>query len=427
MQEKRTLEVLSPAGDREKLIMAVTYGADAVYLAGPAYGMRAGAGSFGPADMAWAVRFCHDRAVKVYVTVNTIPSDSQMDALPAFLESLEEAGADGLIVSDIGVLTQAKKYAPRTAVHISTQAGVMNAVTARAFHDMGACRVVLAREMSLAQIARLRERTPKELELEVFCHGAMCVSFSGRCVLSDYLTGRDANQGACAQPCRWKYRLMEEKRPGEFMELTEDGGTYLFNSRDMCMIDHVPELMAAGVTSLKIEGRTKSAYYAAAVTNAYRHAADAAMAGEPLANIWRDEVYNISHRPYSTGFYFGQPGQYADDARYFSRYDVMAVVEDCDEQGNAALTQRNRFSPGDELELLMPGAEPTAFTAGDIFDADGEPVAAASHPKMELHMRLPCRAPRYSFLRRRRTEERSGHGIERYPGGTAVFPPGTAE
>ena len=343
MDETKRPEVLSPAGDREKLKMAVAYGADAVYLAGPGYGMRAGAGVFGPDDMAWAMGYCHARGVKVYVTVNTIPTDEQTDALPGYLESLEAAHADGLIVSDLGVLALAKRYAPHAAVHISTQAGVMNAQAARMFYDLGAKRVVLAREMSLAQIVGLRARAPKELELEAFCHGAMCVSFSGRCVLSNYLTGRDANQGACAQPCRWKYHLIEEKRPGELMELTEDGGTYLFNSRDMCMIDHVPELMAAGVASLKIEGRTKSAYYAAAVTSAYRHAVDAALAGQPLAPVWRDEVYAVSHRPYSTGFYFGPPGQYTGDACYFSRYDVAAVVEACDERGNAMLTQRNRF------------------------------------------------------------------------------------
>ena len=329
MDGKKRPEVLSPAGDREKLRMAAAYGADAVYLAGPGYGMRAGAGTFGPEDMAWAVGYCHDRDVKVYVTVNTIPTDQQMDALPEYLESLESAGTDGLIVSDLGVLALVKRYAPHAAVHISTQAGVLNAGTARMFHDLGASRVVLAREMSLPQIAELRARVPAEMELEAFCHGAMCVSFSGRCVLSNYLTGRDANQGACAQPCRWKYHVVEEKRPGEYMEITEDGGTYLYNARDMCMIDHVPELLAAGVSSLKIEGRTKSAYYAAAVTGAYRHAVDAALAGEPLDPIWRDEVMAVSHRPYSTGFYFGQPGQYTGDACYFSRYDVMAVVEAC--------------------------------------------------------------------------------------------------
>lgn len=412
MDRRKHLELLSPAGDREKLIMAVAYGADAVYLAGPGFGMRAGAGTFGREDMVWAAAYAHERQGKVYVTVNTIPSDRQMDTLPRYLESLDAAGVDGLIISDLGVLALARRYAPRAAIHISTQAGVMNAETARMFHDLGASRVVLAREMSLDQIADLRARVPADLELEVFCHGAMCVSFSGRCVLSNYLTGRDANQGSCAQPCRWRYHVVEEKRPGEYMELIEDGGTYLFNSRDLCLIDHVPALLAAGVSSIKIEGRTKSAYYAAAVTNAYRHAVDAALAGERLAPAWRDEVMAVSHRPYSTGFLFGQPGQATADACYFSRYDVMAVVEDCDAAGNARLSQRNRFFPGDAMELLMPGKEPLAFVAGEIKNSGGESVAAASHPKMELYMRLPVLAPPWSILRKRRTEAKSGHGIE---------------
>lgn len=412
VNDTRRPEVLAPAGDMEKLRAAAAFGADAVYLAGPAFGMRAAAGSFGPGDMARAVRYCHERGVKVYVTVNTIPTDEQMDALPAYLEQLDDAGADGLILSDLGVLALAKRYAPRAAVHISTQAGVMNAQAARMFHDLGASRVVLAREMSLSQIAELRARVPAELALEAFVHGAMCVSFSGRCVISDYLTGRAANQGACAQPCRWKYALMEEKRPGEYFPVTEDGGTYLYNSHDMCMIGHVPELLAAGVSSLKIEGRTKSAYYAAVVTGAYRHAVDAALAGQPLADVWKNEVYAVSHRPYCTGFYFGPPGQYTDDARYFSRYDVVAVTEDCDESGHARLTQRSRFFPGDELELIMPGAEPRSFIAGEIRDGEGVPVAAASHPKMELYMTLPVHAPAGSFVRKRRTEEKSGHGID---------------
>ena len=412
MEDVRRPEVLAPAGDIEKLRAAVAFGADAVYLAGPGYGMRAAAGSFGPEDMARAVAYCHSRGVRVYVTVNTIPTDSQMDALPPYLESLDEAGADGLILSDLGVLALAKKYAPRADIHISTQAGVMNAVTARMFHDLGARRVVLAREMGLDAIAELRARVPADLALEAFCHGAMCISFSGRCVISDYMAGRAANQGACAQPCRWRYALMEEKRPGEYFPVEEDGsGTYLYNARDLCMIDHVPELLAAGVSSLKIEGRTKSAYYAAVVTQAYRQAVDAALAGRPLDPVWRDEVYAVSHRPYGTGFYFGPPGQYADDARYFSRYDVVAAVESCDGAGNARLTQRNRFFPGDALELVMPGAEPLAFIAGEIRDGEGAPVAAASHPKMELRMALPVPAPAGSFLRKHRTEERSGHGI----------------
>ncbi len=409
---KKRLEVLAPAGDMEKLTMAVAYGADAVYMAGNNYGMRAAAGNFSPEAMKAAIAYAHAHNVRAYVTCNTIPSDREMDALPAFLELLEEAGADAVIAADLGVMQACRKYAPSAAIHVSTQAGVMNSDTAKAFYDLGASRVVLAREMTLEDIAALRERIPAELEIEAFCHGAMCVSFSGRCTLSNYLTGRDANRGQCAQPCRWKYHLMEEKRPGELFEITEDsGGTYILNSRDMCMIDHVPELLEAGVTSLKIEGRTKSSYYAAAVTHAYRHGADAAMAGIPLDLVWSREVYKVSHRPYSTGFYFGQPGQYTPDACYFSESDVVAVVESCDESGNAVLSQRNRFFSGDELELLMPGEKPVTFVMGDMTDRDGQPVSAASHPKMELHTVLPDCAPRYSFLRKARTVALSGHGV----------------
>lgn len=408
---KKRPEVLAPAGNREKLEIAAAYGADAVYLSGAAYGMRGGAGNFADGEIAGAVSYCHDRGVKVYAAVNTIPSDAEMDALPPYLTALAEAGVDAVIAADLGVLRACRKYVPDAAVHISTQAGVRNAETARAFYELGARRVVLAREMTLAQIAALRSRVPEELELEAFCHGAMCVSFSGRCTLSDYLTGRDANRGQCAQPCRWKYHLVEEKRPGEYFEITEDGGTYILNSRDMNMIDHVPALLDAGVTSLKIEGRTKSAYYAAAVTNAYRHAVDAAMAGRALDPVWSREVYQVSHRPYSTGFYFGTPGQYTDDACYFSESDVVAMVEACDADGNAVLSQRNRFFPGDELALLMPGQPPRAITIGALYDAQGQPVASANHPKMELRTVLPVAAPRFSFLRKKRTEALSGHGI----------------
>ncbi len=409
---KKTLEVLAPAGDMEKLQMAVAYGADAVYMAGSAYGMRAAAGNFAPEAIGEAIAYAHAHGVRAYVTCNTIPNDREMALLPAYLEILEAAGVDAVIAADLGVLNACRKYAPHAAIHVSTQAGVMNSDTAKAFYDLGAGRVVLAREMTMEDIARMRENIPDDLEIEAFCHGAMCVSFSGRCTLSNYLTGRDANRGQCAQPCRWKYHLMEEKRPGELFEITEDtGGTYILNSRDMCMIDHVPELLAAGVTSLKIEGRTKSSYYAAAVTNAYRHAADAAMAGRPLDPVWSREVYKVSHRPYSTGFYYGQPGQYAPDACYFSESDVAAVVESCEESGAAVLSQRNRFFPGDELELLMPGQLPITFVVGDMTDRDGQPVLAASHPKMELHTMLPVCAPKRSFLRKARTVALSGHGV----------------
>ena len=404
-------ELLSPAGDMEKLVLAAAYGADAVYLAGRAYGMRAAAGNFADGELRQAVAYCHERGVRVHVTCNTIPNDDEMAALPAFLELLDVAGADAVILADLGVLRAVQKYAPHAAVHMSTQAGVMSAAAARAFYDLGASRVVLARELSLDRIAALRAKTPPALELEAFCHGAMCVSFSGRCTLSNYLTGRDANRGECAQPCRWKYHLVEERRPGEYFEISEDGGTYILNSRDMCTISHIPALLDAGVTSFKIEGRTKSGYYAAAVTNAYRAALDAAWRGEPLDPAWEREVYHVSHRPYSTGFYFGEPGQFTDDACYFAESDVAAMVESCEPDGRAVLTQRNRFFPGDELELLLPGKLPIPFTVGALTDAEGRPVAAASHPKMELRTVLPVCAPRYSFLRKKRTVSLTGHGI----------------
>ena len=407
----RRAELLSPAGDGDKLVMAAEYGADAVYLAGRAFGMRAGAGNFADDELREAVAWAHGRGVRVYVTCNTVPDDGDMAALPGFLELLDDAGADAVIAADLGVIAAVKKYAPRAALHVSTQAGVMNADAARAFYDLGAVRVVLARELSLEKIAALRARVPKDLALEAFCHGAMCVSFSGRCTLSNWLAGRDANRGACAQPCRWKYHLVEERRPGEYFEITEDGGTYILNSRDMCMIDHIPALLDAGIDALKIEGRTKSAYYAAAVTNAYRHALDAALRGEPLDPVWSREVYHVSHRPYSTGFYFGEPGQFPEDACYFSESDVVAVVEDCDGAGNAVLSQRNRFFPGDELSLLMPGRAPVTFTVGALYDAEGKPVEAARHAQMELRTRLPMKAPRHSFLRKPRREALPGHGI----------------
>ncbi len=308
-----------------------------------------------------------------------------------------------MIAADPGVIAMVKRYAPHTALHVSTQAGVASYAAANAFYDMGAARVILARELTLEEIAGIRAKVPAALELEVFVHGAMCMSFSGRCLLSNYLTGRDANRGACAQPCRWKYHVVEEKRPGEYMELQQDReGTYIFNSRDLCMIDHLPALMAAGVDSIKIEGRMKSAYYAGVVTNAYRHAADAAMAGRPLDPVWRDEVNKVSHREYSTGFFFDKngPGEYHGSAMYISDCDVVAMVEDCDEAGNARLTQRNKFYAGDALELLTPEGPPIPFTAEAIFDGEGNPIADTPHPMMALAMRLPVRAPKYAIVRK---------------------------
>ena len=404
----RRAELLSPAGDMERLVMAVTYGADAVYLAGTRFGMRASAGNFTDEEMEKAVKLCCRHGIKVYVACNTVMRDRDMRELPAFLERLQSLKADAVIVSDLGALALARKYAPSLGIHVSTQASIMNAGSANAYFDLGASRVILAREMTLREIASLREKTPRMLELEAFVHGSMCVSFSGRCVLSNYLTGRDANSGDCAQPCRWKYHLIEEKRPGELMEITEDGGTFIMNSRDLCMIEHLLAMLEAGIGSFKIEGRAKSAYYTAVITNAYRHALDAAEKGMPVPPVWRNEVYKVSHREYSTGFYFDEagPGQFYDDAMYDSECEVAAVVESCDDAGNAFLTQRNKFFRGDTLELLIPGGEPVEFVASAIKNSEGADIDSAPHPMMELWMKLPIKAPRYSIVRRKKCRNR---------------------
>lgn len=394
------LELLSPAGDMERLEMALSYGADAVYLAGNEFGMRASAGNFDNEQMARAMEMCHGLGRRVYVTCNTLPREDELKRLPAYLEMLDGLGVDGLIIADLGVMELAKRYAPHAKLHISTQLGVINSATACALYDMGADTVVLARETPMEDIRKIRANTPGELKLEAFVHGAMCVSFSGRCLLSNYLTGRDANRGECAQPCRWKYRLVEETRPGEYFPIGEDGGTYIMNSRDMCMIEHMPELIDAGISSFKIEGRMKSAYYTAIVTNAYRHAIDAAVNGENLDRLWVEETEKVSHRPYCTGFYYGYPGQHYAQASYSSLADVAAVVESCDSRGDAVLTQRNKFYKGDELELIGPDIRPVKFKVEHMYNSEGEEIEDTRHPMMEIHMDLPCPAPRLSIVRK---------------------------
>ncbi|MBR1659363.1 MAG: U32 family peptidase [Oscillospiraceae bacterium] len=399
-------ELLSPAGDLERLEMALHYGADAVYLAGKRFGLRAAAGNFDPAQLREAVAMSHAAGAKVYVTVNTLPHEGTYDELPAFLSGCAAAGADAFIVADLGVMALAKRCAPGVPMHVSTQFGVVNAEAARLLYELGAKRVVLARELSLEAIRLLRERTPPELEIECFVHGAMCVSFSGRCLLSNYMTGRDGNGGECAQPCRWKYHLVEEKRPGQYFEITEEPeGTHILNSADLCMIGHLDELRAAGVGSFKIEGRMKSAYYAAAATNAYRHAIDDLAAGLPFDPDWLDECMKFSHRQYCTGFYYGKPWQYYPESMYFSDAEVCAVVERCDETGNAVVTLRNRFSPGDAVELLNREGKPVPFTAGELRDSKGRSLERANHPMMEVHMRLPVRAERLSIVRKLKTNK----------------------
>lgn len=400
MEGRKKPELLAPAGDMERLRMAVLYGADAVYLAGTSFGMRSFAGNFSPEELPRAVAWAHSHGVRVHVTVNTMPRNEEAARLPAYLEQLQEAGVDALIVADLGAFTMAGRYAPRCERHISTQASVANYACASAWYDLGAKRVILARELSLNEIREIREKVPQALELEAFVHGAMCVSYSGRCLLSNYMTGRDSNRGACAQPCRYQYYLMEEKRPGEYFPVFEDEkGTYIMNSRDMCMIDHVGELMDAGLNSLKIEGRAKSAYYAAIVTGAYRHVIDDVAAGRAVDPVWRNEVEHVSHRHYATGFYFGQPGQYIDNARYIREWQVVALVTDCDDSGYATLTLRNKFSTGEPLELVGPDTKPIAFTAPVMEDEAGEPLTEPKNPQMMFRMRLPKPVPPWSILR----------------------------
>ena len=393
-------ELLAPAGDMERLQMAVRYGADAVYLAGTSFGMRSFAGNFTAEELPRAIALAHAHGVRVHVTVNTMARNNEVSRLPAHLELLNESGADALIVADLGAFRLAQRHAPRCELHVSTQVSVANYETATAWYELGAKRVVLARELSLGEIAELRQKAPAGLELEVFAHGAMCVSYSGRCLLSNYMTGRDSNRGACAQPCRYRYALMEEKRPGEYFPVFEDEkGTYIMNSRDMCMIDHLDDLIAAGVDCLKLEGRAKSAYYAAIVTGAYRHVLDDVFAGRAPDPVWRDEVEKISHRHYSTGFFYGEPGQYCQSSRYFREYQVVAVVTGCTDDGLAALSLRNKFSEGDELELVGPDLRPFTVTASELTDIDGVPVKEVRTPQQAFHMRLPKKVPPYTLVR----------------------------
>lgn len=387
------LEVLAPAGDEERFAAAVNYGADAVYLGRQQFGMRASPMNFDFEQLCRAVQTAHSKGIKVYLTCNTLPRNNEIPFFERFVREAVEAQVDALIVADIGLLMLIKKYAPDMEIHISTQTGIVNYVTARELYNMGAKRVVLARELSLDEIAEIRAKTAPDLDIEAFVHGAMCVSFSGRCLLSQYLVDRDANRGECAQPCRWGYHLMEEKRPGEFFPIYEDEkGTYILNAKDMCMIEHIDKLAQAGVTSLKIEGRAKSAYYVAVITNAYRMAVDHYYKNPDsfvLPDWIRDEVYKVSHRKYSNGFFFGTPrqSQYYENSGYIRNYDVVAVVEGC-ENGTVYCTQRNRFFAGDTVELLAPSRKPVELTLGKLFDENGQEIETANHAMMKFS--FPC-------------------------------------
>ncbi|MBQ5332514.1 MAG: U32 family peptidase [Oscillospiraceae bacterium] len=386
------LEVLAPAGDMERLDAALDFGADAVYLGGTSFGMRAGPKNFDSAALKAAVEKSHERGVKVYLTCNTLPRNDEIPYFEEFIKYAVDCGIDAAIVADLGLMSLIKKFTPDLEIHMSTQTGIVNYVTARVLYDMGAKRVVLARELSLEEVAEIRAKTPADLDIEVFVHGAMCVSFSGRCLLSSYLVNRDANRGQCAQPCRWGYHLMEEKRDGQFFPVFEDEkGTYILNSKDMCMIDHLDKLAKAGVTSLKIEGRAKSAYYVSVITNAYRMAADILKKDSDnyvLPDYVREEVFKVSHRDYCTGFFFGHPSecrQYYEDSGYIRAYDVCAVVDKC-ENGRIYAEQRNKFLLGDELEILAPSQRPVKYTVTEILNAEGESVENTCHAAMKFSM-----------------------------------------
>ncbi|MCI7350906.1 MAG: U32 family peptidase [Ruminococcus sp.] len=387
-------EVLAPAGDLERLTAAVEYGADAVYLGGKSFGMRAAPQNFTCEQLDEAVKMCHSRGVKVYLTCNTLPRNDEIPYFEQFMEEAKQCNVDAVIVADLGLLSLVKKYAPDMEIHMSTQTGIVNYVTANELYNMGAKRIVLARELSLEEIAEIRAKTPKELDIEAFVHGAMCVSFSGRCLLSQYLVNRDANRGQCAQPCRWGYHLMEEKRTDQFFPVFEDEqGTYILNAKDLCMIDHLDKVVKAGVTSLKIEGRAKSSYYVSVVTNAYRMAVDYLM-GHPddydtLPDYIKDEVFKVSHRKYCTGFFFGHPNdcQYYENSGYIREYDVAAVIEKC-EDGFIYASQRNKFSVGEEAEILSPGKPFDTMVIKEIFNENGESVESACHATMKV--KIPC-------------------------------------
>lgn len=408
----KRVELLSPAGDMERLELAVKFGADAVYVGGTQFGMRSNPSNFDPAQLQAACKLVHAAGKKLYLTCNTLPRSYELDALPDFLRSARAAGVDAFIIADMGVLAIAKQAAPEVEVHISTQAGIVNYAAANAFYQMGAKRIVTARELSLDEIKMIRDHTPPELEIEAFVHGAMCMSFSGRCILSDYMVGRDANRGDCAQPCRWKYHLMEETRPGQYFPINqEENGTYIFNSKDLCMIEHIPELVAAGVDSFKIEGRAKSAYYTAVVTHAYRQALDAYFA-HPSPDFrvpdWvLAEMEKMSHRVYTTGFNFGplQNGQELNTGGYVRTWDVCALYRD--QQGNRLIVdQRNRFFEGDTLEVLEPGQKPYTLTVRDLVrEADGTRTEAANKATEVYSFTVDRTVSPDAILRRKRDED----------------------
>lgn len=402
-------ELLIPASNLEVLKIAVNYGADAVYIGGEVYGLRAKAKNFTKEDMITGISFAHERGVKVYVTANILAHNEDLEGVREYLDELKDIKPDALIIADPAVFTMAKEILPEMELHISTQANNTNYGTYLFWHQLGAKRVVSARELSLAEIKEIRNRIPEDMEIESFVHGAMCMSYSGRCLLSNYMTGRDANKGECTHPCRWKYSLVEEKRPGEYMPVYEnERGTYIFNSKDLCMIEYIPEMIDAGIDSLKIEGRMKTALYVATVARTYRKALDDYKKSPELykknMKWYLEEISKCTYRQFTTGFYFGKPDeetQIYDNNTYIKEYTYLGIVGKQNQKGHYHIEQRNKFSVGETIEVMKPNGDNTLVVVKSITDIEGNFQESAPHPKQELFIDLGIKLDEYDILRKK--------------------------
>lgn len=408
----KKVELLAPAGDLEKLKMAIIYGADAVYLGGEAFGMRKASKNFTLDQIREGVLFAHERGKKVYVTLNIVPHDKDMVGLEEYARELEEVGVDAFIVSDPGMFTVIKRTTPNMEIHISTQASVTNYETIMFWYGLGVRRIVLARELSLEEISNITNKLPEDMDIECFVHGAMCMSYSGRCLISNYMTGRDANMGDCAQPCRYKYHVVEEKRPGQYFPIEEhEEGTFLFNSKDLCMLEHLPEVIEAGIHSLKIEGRVKSSYYVATVIRSYRMAIDAYLKDPENYQydpVWLKEIQKVSHRDFTTGFFFNKPGtedHVYGTSSYLRGYDFVGMVLDYEpETGIATVEQRNRMFVGEEIEIFGPGKEYFVQKIEEMWDEENNPIDVAPHPQQILKIRMKQPVERFDLIRKPRED-----------------------
>lgn len=406
------VELLAPAGDLEKLKMAIIYGADAVYLGGEAFGLRKASKNFTLKDIEEGVKFAHERDKKVYVTLNIVPHNEDLEGLEDYVISLKQINVDAVIVSDPGMFTIIKRTVPDMPIHISTQASVTNYETIMFWYNLGVRRVVLARELSLKEIEDITKKIPDDLEIEAFVHGAMCMSYSGRCLISNYMTGRDANRGDCAHPCRYKYYVVEEKRPGEYFPVEEhEEGTFIFNSKDLCMIEHIPELIKAGIRSFKIEGRVKSSYYVATVIRSYRMAIDEYYKnpeGYRYNEKWLEEIEKVSYRDFTTGFYYGRPDYKSlnyETSSYIRGYDFVGMILDYDEKsGIATIEQRNRMFIGEEIEIFGPNVNHFSQKIENMWDGEGNPIDVAPHPQQIIKMKMNNKVDRFYLIRKERED-----------------------